>query len=402
MTWDTLDNEAYCSQSGLMTISGGGLTATAGSLFSPTNHGLAMPNTGKFTGKAGVEIHCITPGANDGFAGYDRMGVVGASAICNSGGNGYGMIGTTGGAGFSILFGLGYSNTGYGGPPPIAAINNNRLYLIGQNDLYDWPYQLLAGDYGYILMDLGNNIWFRVNNGPWLGSTDTGDPAAGTGGVAFSYPSSRYFPAVSMGVGGQYTFNFGATPFQHPLPAGFTAGWTNTDSQTSAHFGSFLSNGLGGFYGGGGQAELVSPYICPFNGVISELIGIGNASDNTKAIGTIRDSDGAAGAPKTLLSSSQTSGGLHLVGTEADYPLDNTVPVAKGHLYYLGVLLDTTAGPYSNVTLAGGVAGGLYVDTTPTFPTPNANFVVSSTQAAHIPMLATGVMAHGYTQGHIF
>ncbi len=63
------------------------------------------------------------------------------------------------------------------------------------------------------------------------------------------------------------------------------------------------------------------------------------------------------------------------------------------------------------MSIAGGCpANSLYLDTTATWPTPNAHFNISSTQTNHLPMLAefsSGAYGPGATgkiasQAHIF
>ncbi len=407
MAWDTLDTQPYCVQSGLLALSGGNLTATSltsGSAYE-THHVIAQPFEGKRSGKWCIEIRCITQSANDGFAGYDRIGMTGSAGICQSGGNGYGMLGTTGGAGFGAQFGISFGNVGYSGGNYVV-IDIARFYLIGQNDTAAWNIgHYNNGDYLYIAADLDNNLfWFRINNGNWLGMTNPGDPVAGTGGVAYSQTGSspfRYYPAVSLGPGGEYTFNLGATGFHYPAPSGFTAGWTNN---SLAILGSQLSNGLGGFLSGQGTRVLaVSPYISSFTGNINNLISTGDDTDTTEAIGVIYDSDGAGSAPGTLLGIG--SSGFNQGGTEFVHPLPSPLSITSGHTYYLGVFLAHAAGygPFSDVCLAGGAADGLYIDTTAVWPTPNSTFTASPTLvAAHLPMLASGVRHASYTQGHVF
>ena len=200
------------------------------------------------------------------------------------------------------------------------------------------------------------------------------------------------FPAASFGAGGVYQFNFGQSPFAYPAPAGFTAGWSNTGQR---NFGSFLANGVGAFLSGTQVA--VSPYVCGLAGNIQSLIGVGCSGDNTEAVGVIYDSDGAGGGPGTLLGASAATGG----GTEVAYALRSSVAAAcAAHLLAGRVLRGERADPLDPAGRRG--PGGLYVDTTATWPTPNAHFTVSAVEANHLPMLAQFSAAGGGGSGYSF
>ncbi len=389
MAWDTLDTQPYCTSAGLVGVSGGGLIASGGASLSSNNNGLAMPFEGKTGGLFCVEALCIAAGPVDAF------GVATAATIALAGGQGYGFLGSNGGSGYPGQFGLGYRQDG--------DINNNRLYLIGQSALVSWG-RWGAGDTLYIAMNLSLGLfWFRINGGPWLGLINTGSPTLGTGGIPLSstglasgHGNTRFFPAVSLGNGGQYQFNFGQAPFTYPAPSGFTPGWTNTSLR---NFGSFLANGVGSFLNGNQVA--VSPYVCGIAGNIQRLLGVGCSGGNTEAVGVIYDSDGAGGGPGTLLGFGGTGG-----GTEVDYTLGSLVATSAPHTYWLGVFYQENGGARS-IPVAGGAPNGLYVDTTATYPTPNSHFTVSSVQANHLPMLAEftagggGGGSGGYSFGEI-
>ncbi len=76
MAWDTLDTQPAMLAAGL-NISPDGLTASSSNTMgdAKTNHVLATAFEGKRSGKWCIEIRCIFQSANDGFAGYDRIGV---------------------------------------------------------------------------------------------------------------------------------------------------------------------------------------------------------------------------------------------------------------------------------------------------------------------------------------
>jgi hypothetical protein len=375
MTWDTLDTTPYFAN--LMTISGGGLTATGISAVlngggNSETQALAMPFEGKSAGLFCVEAFCVNGGS------YDAFGVTSSCAIG-------GFIGATGGADGTGQAGIGYKQDG--------DINYNRLYLIGQNPIVTWG-RWGTGDYLYAAMNLNAKyLAFRVNGGPWLGLTDTADPVTGAGCIPLSaypiYGDGNYWPCASFIQGAEYRFNFGQSAFAHPAPAGFTPGWTNTGK---AQFGSTLACGEGHFTGA--PKLCVSPYLCPFNGVITTLQSEGNDSGTTAAIGLVYDSDGPGGGPGTLLAKSSSASLTPFPGY-VRYLLTSPLTVVAGHTYYLGVFV-TPNGPYSSIRLSGGSAlNDLWIDNTVAWPTPNASFVQSAHTTDHIAMIAAGAISGG-------
>jgi hypothetical protein len=395
VTWDTLDTNPYAAQ--FVTLSGGGLIATGSSgLLGGGANGVAQPFEGKTAGKWCVEIHCIASGGGD-----DVFGLTCAASAVK--GSQYGFIGSTGGTEFTGQSGIGYRQDG--------DINNNRLYLIGQSPIAHWG-AWGAGDYLYLAVDLDHG-WcaFRINGGPWLGTTNTADPVSGTGCIAFSAtqfaypPLARVFPAVGMGNGGQYAFNLGASGFANPVSlTGFINGWTNTGPP---NLGSLLGNGLGAIYNTNIPQVLVSPYVSPFTGTITRLrCAMANGATTQSAFPVVYDSDGTAGAPHTLLAHGSPAGG----GTETSLNLTAPLSVTMGHTYYLGVGLNAgTVVGHSSLALAGGAAD-LWTDSTITWPTPNSVFVQSAVQNFHLPILAEGSggggggggAGAGYSFGDIF
>jgi len=390
MTWDTLDTQAYAAQ--YVTLSGGGLTATGASTsLSSGTQGVAQPFEGKTAGKWCVEILCVTPGSGAD----DSVGLVNAAGATF--GTQGGFIGATGGTEYQGQLGIGYRQDG--------DLNNNRLYLIGQHPIQNFGVTWGAGDYLYIAVDLDNGqVWFRKNGGAWQGLTNTGNPATNTGGIPFSGttfaypPQARVFPAAGMGNGGQYVFNLGASAFANSVPAGFTAGWTNTALR---NFGSFLGNGLGAIYRAPAAGQvLLSPYVSGITGNITRLRSAGS-SPLTQALGVVYDSDGGGGAPFTMLSKSAVARS----GTELIFDLTSPLGVTLGHKYYLGVMLNN--GLHDSLALAGN-APGLWTDNTASWPNPNATFTQSAIQNFHLPMLAEfaggggGGGGRGYSQGHIY
>jgi hypothetical protein len=83
---------------------------------------------------------------------------------------------------------------------------------------------------GIALDFVNNNFWARINGGNWNGSA-LADPATNTGGFSLSFviPSTygQFQPIAAIGNSGDaFRANFGASPFAHPVPSGFTSGWS--------------------------------------------------------------------------------------------------------------------------------------------------------------------------------
>jgi hypothetical protein len=94
--------------------------------------------------------------------------------------------------------------------------NDNQLYY---NDGFTTIGSFAASDRIGIAFDkTAEKIWVRKNNGSWLPS---GDPAAGTGGLAVTGLDADVYPFVQPGPVKSATANFGTTP-------GGTAGFTDT------------------------------------------------------------------------------------------------------------------------------------------------------------------------------
>lgn len=76
-----------------------------------------------------------------------------------------------------------------------------------------------------IAFDITNKlIWYKIPGRPW-NNNPSADPGTGTGGLSVStILAGPYFPAFGPASSGtSITANFGATPFQSPIPSGFSA-----------------------------------------------------------------------------------------------------------------------------------------------------------------------------------
>lgn len=153
---------------------------------------------------SGKYFFSVTIGSSDGA--YDSIGLLPPSLSYATPGFG----------------GLLYSvNSSTGAAGPIFINGTWSTYAIGLAS---------AGDIVDVAVDFDTSrIWFRRNGGFWNGWSD-GDPVLGTRGIGNPLnPSSlTWAPVVvfnSSSSGSNFTANFGASPFTHAPPTGFTAGW---------------------------------------------------------------------------------------------------------------------------------------------------------------------------------
>lgn len=69
-------------------------------------------------------------------------------------------------------------------------------------------------------------VFFRLDNGSWFGSTPGADPVANTGGMDLSaMAGTTMYPTVQGTGDAGIGVNFGATAFAHTPPTGYQAGW---------------------------------------------------------------------------------------------------------------------------------------------------------------------------------
>ncbi len=94
--------------------------------------------------------------------------------------------------------------------------NGNKLNG-GSESAYGATYT--NGNIISVAFDADNGRIFFAKNGVWQNS---GDPAAGTG-AAFTGLSGAKFPLDTVYVSGVHVLNFGASPFAHSVPSGFSA-----------------------------------------------------------------------------------------------------------------------------------------------------------------------------------
>jgi hypothetical protein len=121
---------------------------------------------------------------------------------------------------------IGIDTKGIGGFPQNTntniVINNASIGTVGRN-----------GSTGEILRIAVNftssKIWFALPGSYWNNSA-TADPGSGTGGLSIStIAAGPYFPFFCVNASGfGVTANFGATPFQFPIPSGFSPVDTST------------------------------------------------------------------------------------------------------------------------------------------------------------------------------
>lgn len=94
-----------------------------------------------------------------------------------------------------------------------------------------------AGDLIGVAVDLENNRAYFSKNGVWQGDAD---PNLLSGGLEMGMTpgSPEFFPTINISTGDVYSANFGASPFRHQPPAGFSAGWyeTQNDEQLFAEW----------------------------------------------------------------------------------------------------------------------------------------------------------------------
>ncbi len=137
--------------------------------------------------------------------------------------------------------------------------NKSDVQVKGPTGMVDPAPWNKAGDTVGVAVDLDKGmIWFRGPDGAWQGAG--ADPVARTG-AAFSSinTAADFFPAVSVGPGLSLTINFGASPFKHPVPAGFR-GWMSPPTRKTVKLDGAIVSGtirLAQVPGSGNQMKLV-------------------------------------------------------------------------------------------------------------------------------------------------
>jgi len=86
---------------------------------------------------------------------------------------------------------------------------------------------LVNGTIACIAVDIGAGlIWFRRGAAGTWNPSGTGDPAAGTSGLALTGMTGTLYPNCIMAASTDaWTANFGASAFSGAVPAGFGSGW---------------------------------------------------------------------------------------------------------------------------------------------------------------------------------
>ena len=98
--------------------------------------------------------------------------------------------------------------------------------ISGHSNPEPWTYHTYpsaeSGVYVHLAVDLdAGNVWCRRSNGVgWAGG---GDPTAGTSPTLTFTPAAEPMTVSSSVIQSKLTFNFGATPFNGAVPAGFVA-----------------------------------------------------------------------------------------------------------------------------------------------------------------------------------
>jgi hypothetical protein len=99
-------------------------------------------------------------------------------------------------------------------------VNNASMGTVGGGSLVNGTIACIAVDIGAGL------IWFRRGAAGTWNPGGTGDPAAGTSGLALTGMTGTLYPNCTMaGSTDAWTANFGASAFAGAVPAGFTSGW---------------------------------------------------------------------------------------------------------------------------------------------------------------------------------
>lgn len=125
--------------------------------------------------------------------------------------------------------GIGFANASASTASYAGSDTNGVSYYAGGSWSYNGggktgtglPSSLSAGNVLCMAYDgINHNVWLRLNNGSWIGST-AGDPVGGTNG--FSCPiTGKIYIAYGNGSGNaSMTLNAGSTAFSFAVPAGY-------------------------------------------------------------------------------------------------------------------------------------------------------------------------------------
>ena len=367
---DTFDTDYWVSQGNVFTNDNLTVTGNAAVFnYSLTASGMSQTREGKRTGKWYVEITLVTASGNN-----DGIGVVGSAGV------GQRFLG---------------DNQGNGIDQGLAYYNNNGLIIknnSGQASVNNTTY--VAGDVIGMAIDLDNKkVWFRKNNGAWIGTSGTPDPATNVGGFDLTSTMSgnqQIFPAVNLsGSSAKFTANYGQTAMTYALPAGFTAGWSYT--RTGQFFGTFATHGVGLSNTGFPDQNTVrvSRWVATFTGPITSML-ISGVRPWSRIKGVAYDDDGAAN-PKNLLGVSAMYAGAGLPAGELLINFTG-VNVVLGNTYWFGVISDAVSGQAANnqVTCISTSPTRYIYTATDSFASPAAVFPAGSVYPVRIPMMLFG------------
>lgn len=359
MTADTFDTDAYVG---------------SGNVFSNSNRTVAFPNaainnaqtlTGKSAGKWYVEVT-----VNSSTSGQTAVGVMPSTG---SGGN----SGT-------------YNNWGeFASGAGVKWVSDGRVYCLSEIlEFADWA-SWASGDILGIAVDCTTPLLTFYKNGALQG-TVTG--AQGT--AQFLSHNSQLFPVVGSSVASQFTINTGQSMFSYSPPDGtYTSGWP---SSGATYFGTFAANGNGQNDAVSAvNTVVVSPYVCGYDGFVSQIQIPTTGGFGGNAAGVIYDATGAGGTPGTLLASSTVLAPGSAPPGVFIFNLASGVPVSNGTTYYLGVALGSpqtgtvnyVCSPASTVSAPNAYYKAITYPTIPgTFGTPTGRHNWS------IPAIASGAV----------
>lgn len=145
-------------------------------------------------------------------------------------GGAFNAVGVASAAGFLEL-GVGSADYGCGYSP-----NGSMECAFGS--YRDWNVApVAAGAIVQVAVDLDHRRIYFGRDGTWLPGHD---PALMTGGLDIGYDPdcAAIFPALTLSENDQFIANFGASPFAHPVPAGYEAGWFEDATCPADHCGS--------------------------------------------------------------------------------------------------------------------------------------------------------------------
>lgn len=341
---DTFDTDPVATTGS--TFSNGDLTVLGASGYTLLLSGIAQTREGKRAGKWYVEFTCDAVSGN-----VDGVGLVASYGV------GLEFLGTTNTSAPNTDCGWGFFT------------NSNVVHLrTTQTSVNNATWT--ASDVLGLAIDLDNaKLWFRINTGSWIGTTGTPDPETNTSGFDISnilISNFNVYPAVNLsGSAAQFSANFGDTSFTGSVPSGFTAGWTNTE--TEEVFGTFATSGRGAAV----QTpplndKAVSKYTATFTGSVDRIVipfaGLTAVANVSDIKGVIYDDTGAGGLPGTLLGVSSNTISSAVPAGEIALAFSG-VDVTAAADYWFGVVSDQAPTVAVNVTLCPPQTGGIAYNT---------------------------------------